>query len=260
MMESKSKNQCGPALMTRSPVRVAMVDSDLRLFEALRECVGARGLRWAMTWHGDSTQAVQCIAAHKPDAVLMEIDMPRLCGIRCAERLRLLAPELRIVMHTARGDPVAVFNSLAVGARGYLVKPTGPEEIVDAVGRALESAYVFNRQAEEVIFGGLGRMAELAKRHLFSKREMEVLAYLWQGLSDKDISVRMGICNGTVHRHLSIIYNKMDVHTRQEAVRAFFASTMAAGGSDGRTGRSCFNCCGRHETELVPRPLRQAEG
>jgi DNA-binding NarL/FixJ family response regulator len=84
--------------------------------------------------------------------------MPGLCGVACAKWLRLAAPGSRVVIHTARQDPVTVFSSLAAGVRGYLAKPLRPPDVVDAVVRVLRGDYVFSRQAEELIFAGLGRM------------------------------------------------------------------------------------------------------
>jgi DNA-binding NarL/FixJ family response regulator len=69
-----------------------------------------------------------------------------------------------------------------------------------------------------------------------------VIACLWQGLSDNDISTRLSICEGTVHRHLKKLFKKLGVHNRQEAARQFLALIASAGGAKGGTGRRCFEC------------------
>ena len=170
-------------------------------------------------------EALRVIPALKPEVVLMDIFLPRMSGIECTTRLKLLLPKTQILMLTAVEDDELVFMALVAGADGYLLKRTKPED--------LRAAMV------DVLGGGAPMTSEIARRvvesfrkakakskpevHL-SAREEEVLILLSKGYSNKEIASQLSIGTETVGSHLKHIYEKMHVRSRAEAVARYMTS------------------------------------
>jgi DNA-binding NarL/FixJ family response regulator len=176
-------------------------------------CVGA---------YGNATQAAQEIPQHKPDVVLMDINLPDGSGIDLVAKLKPLQPDIEFVMLTTYDDTELIFNALRAGASGYLLKRAAAGELIAAI--------------EEVRRGGSPMTTEIARRVIMhfhqirqpgsevetlSKREQEIIELLAQGLLYKQIADRLEISPNTVHNHLRRIYGKLHVQSRTEAVVKF---------------------------------------
>lgn len=169
--------------------------------------------------------ALRVIPSLNPDVVLMDIFLPRMSGIECTTRLKLLLPKTQILMLTAMEDDELVFMALVAGADGYLLKRTKPEDLRAAM--------------LDVLGGGAPMTSEIARRvvesfrkakarsqpevHL-SAREEEVLILLSKGYSNKEIASQLSIGTETVGSHLKHIYEKMHVRSRAEAVARYMTS------------------------------------
>lgn len=166
---------------------------------------------------GSAEEALRQIPMHNPDVALMDIHLPGASGIACAARLTELLPDLQIVMLTVYKDTKLIFQALRAGACGYVLKRSRPDEILAAIAVV--------RTGGAPMTGEIARMVVRSFKQVrggqlegLSPREMEILALLSEGLSNKEIGVRLGISADTVRTHLMRIFKKLHVHCRAEAV------------------------------------------
>ncbi|MFD9209086.1 response regulator [Streptomyces sioyaensis] len=170
----------------------------------------------------NGAEAVQLATEHRPDVVLLDIRMPVLDGLAAIEQLLVLNPAPQVVMLTTFGDEENVLRALAAGATGFLLKDEGPQELISAVraaanGDAVLSPAVTGSVIQRMLRGGAptaGTSAPDQRLAGLTNREREVLAMLGEGLSNLEISNRLGIGIGTVKTHVRSILEKTGSSSR----------------------------------------------
>jgi two-component system, NarL family, response regulator LiaR len=163
----------------------------------------------------------------KPDVVLMDIGLPRMSGVECAHELKKVLPAVKIVMLTGDDRDDRVFESFKAGASGYLSKDTTPGEIVQAVIDVFNGASPMspNIATKVVAFfqnKGRGSSADTTK---LTDREREILDLLSKGLLYKQIAEQLKISYQTVNGHIKNIYEKLQVHSRSEAISKYLGGS-----------------------------------
>ncbi|EKF51589.1 response regulator transcription factor [Lactococcus garvieae] len=151
----------------------------------------------------------------KPDVILMDLVMDRLDGIGATQKILAETPEQKILILTSFLDDEKVFPALAAGAKGYILKTSQAAEIANAVRKVASGEDVLSQAVKEKISQQKHRKPELYDN--LSKREMEVLKILAQGLSNQEIADRLFISLKTVKTHVSNIFNKLEVNDRTQA-------------------------------------------
>ncbi|WSV41665.1 response regulator transcription factor [Streptomyces sp. NBC_01077] len=192
----------------------------------------------------DGEEAVALTAELEPDVVLMDLRMPRCDGVEATRRIRERYPGTEIVVLTTYADDESLFPALQAGARGYLTKDAGGEEIVRALrdvtdGRAGLSPTVQRRLLEQLLERGegperagpsdgpgphpadVGATAGPAAPEAdgLTERETEVLVLVADGLSNQEIAGRLRISTATVKTHINNLFAKTGVRDRAQAVR-----------------------------------------
>src|SRR5579883_901422 len=166
--------------------------------------------------------AIESLPNDKPDVVLMDINLPGMNGVECVRRLKQLVPDTQIVMLTAYEDTENIFNALAAGANGYLLKRAPRAELLDALREVCRGGSPMTTHiARKVVqsFQKTGPSPQPTEN--LSAREQEVLDCLSQGFLYKEIAEKLGISYETVHTYIRRIYEKLQVRTRTEAVAKF---------------------------------------
>jgi len=165
--------------------------------------------------------------------VLMDIQLPGCSGIDCVKDLRPALPRTQFVMLTMFDDDDLVFNAIAAGANGYLLKRATTEEILDAVASVhLGGSPITSSIARKVVqaFRRIAAAAQpptaapdvsAASDQGLSPREEEMLGHLARGLPYKEVADRMNISIDTVRSYIRRVYEKLQVHSRHEAVIKF---------------------------------------
>jgi DNA-binding NarL/FixJ family response regulator len=208
------------------PIRVAIVEDNPGLRETISALVEeAPGLRCVAQFESAET-ALRAFPADETDVALVDINLPGRSGIELVSELKGRYPGLHLVMMTVYEDSELIFKSLQAGATGYLVKRTPPAEIISAIREVHAGGSPMSPEiARKVVLFFHERRSQAsaasAKMELLTKRETEILSQLAKGSLYKEIAAEMNISLDTVRSHLQHIYNKLQVHSRHEAVLRF---------------------------------------
>jgi DNA-binding NarL/FixJ family response regulator len=203
----------------KPPVRVALVEDERDIRESWARLIGSFPGFCCAGACPSGEEALKQIPALRPEIVLMDIFLPRMSGIECTSRLKTLLPETQILILTAVADDELVFLALQAGADGYLLKSTRPAELraalLDVLGGGAPMTSVIARRVVRY-FRQSGKTQDESAR--LSAREEEVLILLSKGYSNKEIAAQLALSIDTVASYLKLIYKKMHVHSRTEAV------------------------------------------
>ncbi|MEV8569253.1 response regulator transcription factor [Streptomyces sp. NPDC051322] len=182
----------------------------------------------------DGLEAVALVAEHAPDVVLMDLRMPRCDGVEATRRIRAEHPSTQVVVLTTFSDDDSLFAALRAGARGYLTKDAGGDEIVRAVenvmaGQAGLSPSVQRMLVERVTAASpvpeapdIGELPDGLTR-----REAEILALIAEGLSNPEIARALHISPATVKTHINNLFAKTGVRDRVQAMRYAYKEGLA---------------------------------
>lgn len=207
-------------------IRVAIVEDDQGVREALTGIIrGTAGLQFTAAF-ASAEEALENFPAKTTDVALVDINLPGRSGIELVAELKDKHPKLHLLMMTVYEDSEQIFNSLQAGATGYLLKRARPAEIVDAIQdiyrggspmspEIARKVVLFFHQRRATASGATSELEQL------TKRETEILSQLAKGSLYKEIADQMNISLDTVRTHLQHIYNKLQVHSRHEAVLKF---------------------------------------
>jgi NarL family two-component system response regulator LiaR len=172
--------------------------------------------------YANAEEAMEKIPSIAPDAVLMDINLPGISGIRCVNALKALFPHMLFLMCTAYEDNTKIFDSLKAGASGYILKTEGPTKIMQALEEMIAGGSPMSSIiARKVVASFASLSQENALIELLSERERMVLEKLAEGLIGKEVADELQISGGTVRKHVQNIYKKLQVNTRVEAVNLY---------------------------------------
>jgi DNA-binding NarL/FixJ family response regulator len=206
------------------PIRVLVVD-DHALFRRGLEMVLAQESDIEVVGEaGDGAEAVDKAADLLPDVVLMDVRMPRRSGIEACTAIKDVAPSTRIIMLTISDEEGDLYEAIKAGATGYLLKEISIDEVATAIravagGQSLISPAMASKLLTE--------FASLVKRDgdrqqvpapRLTERELEVLRLVARGLNNRDIAKQLYISENTVKNHIRNILEKLQLHSRMEAV------------------------------------------
>jgi DNA-binding NarL/FixJ family response regulator len=204
------------------PIAVSIVEDNEQLRATLARVLNrSEGFR-CVSHYGDAETALGNLPKDAPEVVLMDINLPGINGVECVRQLKQSAPKIQAVMLTVYEDTESIFNALAAGASGYMLKRTKTPELLQAVrdvikGGSPMTAHIARKVVQSFQKAGPSQQATENLSH----REQEVLDFLSQGFLYKEIAEKLGISYETVHTYIRRIYEKLQVRTRTEAVAKF---------------------------------------
>lgn len=226
--------------MSDAPVRVLIVDDDKLMRAGLRAVLSSDDGIEVVGEAGDGRAAIDSARRLGPEVVLMDVRMPEMDGITATRELLEVAPECRVVIVTTFEEDEYVFGALDAGASGFLLKRTGPEELIAAVhtvagGDALLSPSVTRRVIERMARQP-SPAADPAQLGELTARERGVLELVAQGLTNGEIAQALVIEESTTKTHVKRILSKLGVRDRVQAVIfAYESGVTRPGRLDGRT-------------------------
>ena len=184
---------------------------------------------------GDGEEAVRLVGELAPDVVLMDLRMPRCDGVEATRRIREQYPGTQVVVLTTYADDESLFPALRAGARGYLTKDAGGEEIVRAVESVLSGEAGLSPSVQRRLLERLSQAEPQSAAVVptppvppdgLTVRETEVLVLIAEGLSNQEIAHRLHVSNATVKTHINNLFAKTGLKDRAQAVRYAYAKGL----------------------------------
>lgn len=215
------------------PARVVVADDQTVVREGIVMLLGLLPGIEVVGAAGDGDEAVRLVAELAPDVVLMDLRMPRCDGVEATRRIRAEHPGTQVVVLTTYADDDSLFPALRAGARGYLTKDAGGDEIVRAVrsvlcGDAGLSPSIQRRLLERLSDPGpQPPVAVTEAPDGLTARETEVLLLIAEGLSNQEIARKLHVSTATVKTHINNLFAKTGLKDRAQAVRYAYAKGLA---------------------------------
>lgn len=219
-------------------VKLILADDHQLFREGLKRIINMEDDMEVVGECGDGIQVIELCNEIQPDVVLMDINMPLENGVVATERLKLIFPDIKIIILSIHDDESYVFETLRKGASGYLLKDMEAESLINAIRSVVAGHAYIHPKVTGKLINQLRRMTYLdhtgvaggnpaydsARRYIDSqsspltKREAEVLRLMAEGRSNKSIGEYLYISEKTVKNHVSSILQKMEVDDRTQAV------------------------------------------
>ncbi len=224
MTDDEATTTAPPTRGPGEPIRVLVVD-DHALFR--------RGLQMVLEQEedievvgeaGDGAEAVERASDEMPDIVLMDVRMPKRGGIDACTAIKDAVPSAKIIMLTISDEEADLYDAIKAGASGYLLKEISIEEVAAAIRAVNEGQSLISPSMASKL---LTEFASMIKRTddrqqvptpRLTDREMEVLKLVAKGLNNRDIAKQLFISENTVKNHIRNILEKLQLHSRMEAV------------------------------------------
>ena len=200
--------------------KVAIFEDNMLLRESLFQLInGATGMTCTGAF-ANCDDIIFKIKKAQPSVVLMDIQMPGKNGIEGVKIIHEQFPEIKIIMQTVVEDDEKIFQSICNGASGYLLKNTTPPRLLQAIEEVNEGGAPMTPSIAQKVLEKFRRQSPVSSGEIntLSKREKEILESLVEGMSYKMIAAKCTISLDTVRHHIRNIYEKLQVHSKSEAV------------------------------------------
>jgi DNA-binding NarL/FixJ family response regulator len=204
------------------PINVSIVEDNEKFRGTLARVLNrAEGFR-CVSEYPSAEDALKALPQDRPDVVLMDINLPGMNGVECVRQVKQLLPQTQVMMLTVYEDTENIFNALAAGATGYMLKRTPRNELFEAIREVHRGGSPMTTHIARKVVSSFQQIpASTQATENLSPREQEVLDCLAQGFLYKEIAEKLGISYETVHTYIRRIYEKLQVRTRTEAVAKF---------------------------------------
>ncbi len=200
-------------------ITVSIVEDDASVRNSLAKLISSSPGFRCVSQHSSAEDALEKLPGVKPNVVLMDINLPVLNGVECARRLKPVLPATQIIMLTVYQNTENIFNALAAGATGYMLKQTPSAELLSAIREVHEGGSPMSGHIARKIVQSFQKPVSTGRETAaLSPREAEVLELLARGFLYKEIADQMKVSYATVHTHIRHIYEKLHVRSRTEAV------------------------------------------
>ena len=209
-----------------SMIRVIVADDQAAVREALATVLDLLDDVTVVATACDGSEAVEAARREQVHVVLMDLRMPGTDGIEATRQLSEEFPDVAVVVLTTFADDESILAALGAGARGYLTKDSGRQDIARAIRAAAAGQSVLDRAVQERLIASLTAArpaAALAPPPDLTPREREVLTLIGQGLSNRAIAEHLFVSEATVKTHINNLFAKANIRDRADAVRRAIA-------------------------------------
>jgi DNA-binding NarL/FixJ family response regulator len=232
MTHNVSKNRRLMTMVSTKPppsrnlmTSVAVVEDNVTLRSFVVDLINSAAGYRCVGDCGSAEEALVQLPKLRPDVVLMDIHLPGQSGVACTARLREKLPETQVIILTVYKDITKIFEALKAGACGYLLKRSKESEILDAIAEVRAGGAPMTSEIARLLVRSFREPAASNREpSQLSTRETEILVLLAEGLSNKEIAVRLFLGVSTVRTHLLHIYEKLHVRGRTEAAARYLRS------------------------------------
>lgn len=203
-------------------INVAIVEDTADIREGLALLIGSSDGFICEYVFANAEDALTALPQIKPDVVLTDINLPGISGIELVKTLKPVIPNTQFLMCSVYEDDDSIFQSLKNGATGYLIKNSAPLKILSAIIEISEGGSPMSSSIARRVIASF-QLAEPIKDYDLSEREKEILQLLSEGLMYKEVGNQLFISIDTVRTHVRKIYEKLEVHSRTEALNKYYA-------------------------------------
>lgn len=205
--------------MTRHPHTIALIEDDEILRNNISDLISASPDWHLVASYPAAEPALAVMTRECPEVVLIDIQLPGMSGIECAAKLKQIHPATQMMMVTVYDNSDRIFNALAAGACGYLLKRDIPDKLVESLAEILAGGSPMSCAiARKVVQHFQVHPLSKNEAHNLTTREKQILDQLVKGALYKEIASDLNIGVETVSSHCSNIYAKLQVRNRTEAV------------------------------------------
>jgi DNA-binding NarL/FixJ family response regulator len=207
---------------TVEPVRVVVVDDQELFRRGLTMLLGVEPDIEVVGEAGDGISATDLIESTVPDVVLLDVRMPKRSGLQACIQIKELVPSVKIIMLTVSDEEGDLYEAVKNGASGYLLKDSSIDEVAQAVRVVAEGQSLISPSMAVKLIDEFKEMArtdrEQAITPRLTDRELEVLGLVAKGMNNRDAARELFISENTVKNHVRNILEKLQLHSRMEAV------------------------------------------
>lgn len=203
-------------------IAVAIVEDIKEIREGLQLLIDSSNDFLCKEVYASAEDALKGLPSSQPDVILMDINLPGMNGIECIRQLKPQCPDTLFIMSTIYEDDENIFESLKVGATGYLLKKTEPSKILEAIKEVHAGGSPMSSQIARKVIASFQPKSGIDDVHILTPREKEILKALSKGLRYKEIAFEMQISIETVRSHVRRVYEKLQVQSRTEALNKIY--------------------------------------
>lgn len=196
-------------------IKVSIIEDDETIRNGFSYLINNSGKYTVISAYANAESAIQHLAKDQPEVILLDIELPGMRGIDAIPKIKQLLPKSHILMLTVYDNEENVFNALTKGASGYLIKSDSADKIMDAIQEVMDGGAPMSMNVAKIV------IKSFHKNHNspLTKRETEILEQIANGKSRSKIAKQMFIDLETVKSHIKHIYVKLNVHSREDAIK-----------------------------------------
>ncbi|MBA2610791.1 MAG: response regulator transcription factor [Bacteroidetes bacterium] len=200
---------------TKNPITVVIIEDDETIRNGFTYLINATENYKVLNSYSNVEDALLHLVNDKPQVILLDIELPGIKGIEAIPKIKHILPKTYILMLTVYDNEDNVFNALTKGASGYLTKSDNTEKIIDAIQEVVDGGAPMSMNIAKIVIKSFHKN----QNSPLTKRETEILEQIANGKSRSKIAKQMFIDLETVKSHIKNIYIKLNVHSREDAIK-----------------------------------------
>jgi two-component system, NarL family, response regulator DegU len=213
--------------MESSKIDICVVDDHHIFRKAVCQLVKTFSRTGEVTDAENGLKCLELVSKKQPDVVLLDLEMPVMNGVDCAEQLILKYPELKVIILTMHDNEKSILHMIEIGVHSFLLKNSDPTELERALYAVVDRDFYHNDLLVSVLRKGMrnqlkARRPDFSATNVLTEREQEVLRLICEDKTTKEIASMLGINEKTVHSHKLNVQTKLEVKTTVGMVRAAY--------------------------------------
>ena len=203
-------------------ITVCIIEDIVEIQEGLKSIIEMDNRFLLLKCFDNAEDAIAELPEFIPNIVIADINLPGKSGIECVTIIKEIVPAIQFIMFTIYEDNDQVFDAIKAGANGYILKNTAPEKIIESLIDLSEGGSPMTAKIARKVIANMQTKEHSPEIQLLTLRENEVIQLLSKGFLYKEIADKLNIATSTVKRHLSHIYQKLQVQNKTEALNKMY--------------------------------------
>ena len=204
-------------------INVAVVEDDSDIRQSLEELIESSDEMNCVAAFPNAEEFIESFKYIHADVVLMDINLPGKNGIKAVAEMKPLKPKVQYLMCTSYEEPEKTYESLCAGATGYLIKTCTPEKLVQSIKEIYDGGSPMSPQIARLVVNSFSQKQKASTEfELLTEREKEILQLLSKGFQYKEIAAKLFLSVETIRTYVRHVYEKLQVHTRTDALNKVF--------------------------------------